>query len=137
MCGFAGFLSLRSYGSQKHSADRLTEIARHMGDVMIHRGPDGSGIWTDHRVGLALSHRRLSIIDLSKAGRQPMVSGQGRMAISYNGEVYNANELRAELQNIGVAFQGHSDTEVILESCVQWGVVNTVQKLVGMFAFVL
>ena len=137
MCGFAGFLSLQSYGSQKHSADRLTKIAHQMCDVMIHRGPDGGGIWTDPRVGLALSHRRLSIIDLSKAGRQPMVSGQGRMAISYNGEVYNANELRAELQDIGVAFQGHSDTEVILESSVQWGVVNTVQKLVGMFAFVL
>ncbi|MFT6583663.1 MAG: asparagine synthase (glutamine-hydrolyzing) [Alphaproteobacteria bacterium] len=132
MCGIAGFLARRNHGR-----DHLEGLAQRMGDVMAHRGPDGGGVWTDAESGVAFAHRRLSIIDLSKAGHQPMTSGQGRMVISYNGEIYNAAELRAELQESGVKFEGHSDTEVILEGCVRWGVTATIEKLIGMFAIAL
>lgn len=106
-----------------------------MADCMAYRGPDASGYWTDPEAGFATGHRRLSIVDLSEAGAQPMVSRSGRFVISYNGEVYNAGEIRPELIDKGYAFRGHSDTEVILEACEEWGVEATVRRLIGMFAF--
>src|SRR5688500_2887614 len=108
MCGIAGFLSLdRSFGH-----NRATALARDMADRSLHRGPDAGGSWADETVGVAFGHRRLSIIDLSEAGAQPMVSASGRSVISYNGEIYNAEELRRDLAARGVRFRGHSDTEV-------------------------
>jgi asparagine synthase (glutamine-hydrolysing) len=106
-----------------------------MVDTLRHRGPDANGVWTDAEAGVALGHTRLSIIDLSPAGAQPMVSSCGRFVLSYNGEVYNAPELRAELEARGRKFRGHSDTEVMVEGFAVWGVRETVERLIGMFAF--
>ena len=108
-----------------------------MTDTLVHRGPDAGDIWLDPEAGLALGHRRLSIIDLSPAGAQPMVSSCGRFVISYNGEVYNADELRPELEAAGRRFRGHSDTEAIVEGAAVWGVEATVKRLIGMFAMAL
>lgn len=129
MCGIAGFLC-RSSGAP--SGAEL--IVRRMTDALVHRGPDGSGIWVDEAAGVALGHRRLAIIDLSPAGHQPMASAGGRWIVTYNGEVYNFRELRKELEAKGVRFRGHSDTEVIVEGFSAWGVQGTVRRLVGMFA---
>jgi asparagine synthase (glutamine-hydrolysing) len=108
-----------------------------MADTMLHRGPDAGACWADPNAGFATGHRRLSIVELSEAGAQPMVSQSGRYVISYNGEVYNAAEIRPELESKGYVFRGHSDTEVILEACAEWGVDATVRRLIGMFAFAL
>jgi len=105
-----------------------------MADVLAHRGPDGSGIWT--APGIGLGHRRLAIIDLSEAAAQPMLSPDGRLAISYNGEIYNFREIRAELQAKGHRFATGSDTEVILAAWRQWG-PDSLDRLNGMFAFAL
>ncbi len=108
-----------------------------MTDTMLHRGPDAGDVWCDDDAGMALGHRRLSIIDLSPAGAQPMVSSCGRFVISYNGEVYNADELRPELEAAGRRFRGHCDTEVIVEGAAHWGVAATVKRLIGMFTIAL
>jgi asparagine synthase (glutamine-hydrolysing) len=108
-----------------------------MTQSLHHRGPDGGDVWSDGASQVALGHRRLSIIDLSSAGAQPMVSACGRFVISYNGEVYNADELRPELQAAGRQFRGHSDTEVIVEGVAVWGVEPTIRRLIGMFAMAL
>ena len=108
-----------------------------MTDTLVHRGPDAGDVWLDPEAGLALGHRRLSIIDLSPAGAQPMVSSCGRFVISYNGEVYNADELRSELEAAGRRFRGYSDTEAIVEGAAVWGVEATVKRLIGMFAMAL
>jgi asparagine synthase (glutamine-hydrolysing) len=105
-----------------------------MADVLAHRGPDGSGVWTAPGVGLG--HRRLSIIDLSDAAAQPMLSPDRREALSYNGEIYNFREVRKELEDRGFAFRTESDTEVILAAWRQWG-PDCLAKLNGMFAFAL
>src|SRR5206468_5652525 len=104
--------------------------------TMRHRGPDDQGVWrsADGRVGLG--HRRLSIIDLSPAGHQPMIDESARLSISYNGEIYNFLELRDELAKIGYRFRTRSDTEVILAAYQEWG-VDCPKKLNGMFAFAL
>ncbi len=104
---------------------------------MAHRGPDASGVWLspDGRVGL--SHRRLSILDLSEAGSQPMTGGDGAVVLSYNGEVYNYREIRDTLTGKGHFFRGDSDTEVILAACREWGVDAAVSRFIGMFAFAL
>lgn len=133
MCGIAGFRDVTT----RAAANGLGETARAMGDAIRHRGPDDWGVWTDEAAGLALSQRRLSIIDLSPAGHQPMVSACGRFVITYNGEVYNHQEMRRQLEARGIAFRGHSDTEVILEACAAWGVEHTVKALIGMFAIAL
>jgi asparagine synthase (glutamine-hydrolysing) len=131
MCGIAGIL------------DRSTGVADIAGDVhamtavLAHRGPDGDGTWFDRDAGIAFGHRRLSILDLSEAGAQPMASAGGRWVITYNGEVYNAPDLRTELEAKGLRFRGHSDTEVVLEACAAWGVHGAVERLIGMFAFAL
>jgi asparagine synthase (glutamine-hydrolysing) len=105
-----------------------------MSDVLAHRGPDGSGVWT--APGIGLGHRRLAIIDLSEAAAQPMLSADGRLAISYNGEIYNFREVRAELEAKGHLFATESDTEVILAAWRQWG-AGSLERLNGMFAFAL
>ncbi len=117
------------------SARALEETARGMAAPLAHRGPDADGVWTDAAAGVGLGHRRLSIVDLSPAGTQPMVSACGRLAIAYNGEIYNAAELRAELAARGVRFRGRSDTEALLEACAAWGVETAARRLTGMFAF--
>lgn len=110
-----------------------------MTDAIAHRGPDDVGAWRDPEAGAALGHRRLSIIDLSSAGRQPMTSASGRFVIVYNGEIYNHSGVRAELEGIGAApdWRGHSDTEVLLAAIDRWGVRATLERLNGMFAFAL
>lgn len=133
MCGVAGYWDFRADSSN----DELRAIVDGMAASLTHRGPDDSGVWIDARAGLAMGHRRLSIIDLSSAGRQPMVSADGKAVLVYNGEVYNAVQLRAELEQKGHTFRGHSDTEVVLHACREWGVQATVKRLIGMFAFVL
>jgi asparagine synthase (glutamine-hydrolysing) len=131
MCGIAGLVDLE----RRSGADELQAIAARMADPLRHRGPDGHGVWVDAEAGVALGHRRLAIIDLSPAGAQPMSSSCGRFVLSYNGEIYNAPELRKELEAMGRKFRGHSDTEMIVEACAVWGVRETVERLIGMFAF--
>ena len=112
-----------------------SSIASRMADSLRHRGPDDRGVWIDAEAGVAFGHTRLAIIDLSPAGAQPMASSCGRFVLCYNGEVYNAPELRAELEAAGRRFRGHSDTEVMVEGFAVWGVRPTVERLIGMFAF--
>ncbi|WP_416898643.1 MAG: asparagine synthase (glutamine-hydrolyzing) [Minwuia sp.] len=131
MCGIAGFLG------RPGSAEALERTARAMADAMTRRGPDDAGSWADAEAGAAFGHRRLSIIDLSRSGHQPMASANGRFVICYNGEVYNAPEMRSELEAAGSVFRGHSDTEVLLESIALHGLDATLPKLIGMFAFAL
>ncbi len=133
MCGIAGF----RVSDAALAPDSLRRIVQAMTDTLSHRGPDDSDVWTDPEAELALGHRRLSIIDLSEAGRQPMASACGRYLITYNGEIYNFRELRAELEQHGHTFRGHSDTEVLLAALAEWGVANTLGRVNGMFAFVL
>src|SRR6476661_5785662 len=133
MCGIAGFLDLeRHSGSQE-----LEALGRAMAARLNHRGPDAHGLWADAEAGVVLGHTRLSIVDLSPAGAQPMVSSCGACVLSYNGEIYNAGDLRPELEARGRRFKGHSDTEVIVEAIAEWGVQPTVERLIGMFAFAL
>ena len=131
MCGLVGFWDFKA----NISKTELLGIGQKMGKAISHRGPDSEGAWCDEAVGLSFSHLRLAIVDLSEAGHQPMVSRSGGSVIVYNGEIYNAPELREALSLEGCRFRGHSDTEVILEACERWGVIATCQKLIGMFAF--
>lgn len=130
MCGIAGFIS-----PDKFTGDELRRIASSMTDEIKHRGPDAEGMWVGDETGTVLGHRRLSIVDLSPAGSQPMVSSNGEWVIVYNGEVYNSTELKAELEPHGISWNGTSDTEVIIEAIAAWGIETTVKKLIGMFAF--
>lgn len=133
MCGFSGFLTLKadSIGS--------IELLRKMGDAIFHRGPDDHGEWIDVEAGIGFSHRRLSIVDVSAAGHQPMASACGRYVIAFNGEVYNHMELRARLSGEGhaPAWIGHSDTETLLACFSSWGIEKTLRAMVGMFAIAL
>ena len=129
MCGIAGFWQ------QQTSGDDPLEILERMGAALAHRGPDDIGAFFDPATGLGLSFRRLSIIDLSPTGHQPMTSVSGRYVIIFNGEVYNFQEIRAELGQH--AWKGHSDTEVMLEAIERWGLEAALQRFVGMFAFAL
>jgi asparagine synthase (glutamine-hydrolysing) len=130
MCGIAGFLDRRA----NLGPNALNDAIRSMTDVMSHRGPDGGDVWADPSAGIGLGHRRLAIIDLSPLGVQPMHAATGRYVITYNGEIFNFLELRSELAAAGVKFRGDSDTEVMLEGFVQWGIAETVGRLIGMFA---
>jgi asparagine synthase (glutamine-hydrolysing) len=135
MCGFAGFLDPKLTRSDA----RLADLVRDMNGAMTPRGPDSAGEWTDAHAGVALGHRRLSIMDLSPAGHQPMLSVCGRYVIIFNGEVYNHHAMRAELQAAGVApvWRGHSDTEVMLAAIAHWGLDGALSRFNGMFAFAL
>ena len=128
MCGFVGEPGALG-------AATLERLAARMAARLESRGPDDSGIWVSPSAGIALGHRRLAVIDLSAAGRQPMVSASGRSVIAYNGEVYNFAEIRRALEAEKHRFRGGSDTEVVLEACEAWGVKRAVSKLIGMFAF--
>ncbi len=134
MCGIAGILT-----SQAIVADSLGDLCTGMTETLRHRGPDDHGVWQEPGSGVALGHRRLSILDLSPEGRQPMVSACGRYVIVYNGEVYNYVNIREMLEAEGRApmFRGHSDTEVILGAIAAWGLETAVKQFIGMFAFAL
>jgi asparagine synthase (glutamine-hydrolysing) len=130
MCGIAGFVA---HGETCPGE----ELLRAMGGAMVPRGPDASGIHLSPDGRAGLSHRRLSILDLTETGSQPMASADGSMILSYNGEVYNFREIRKELETKGHRFRGSSDTEVILAACREWGVRKAVPRFLGMFAFAL
>src|SRR5262245_35514401 len=125
MCGIGG--TVVANGSKPEIATLNPVI-----DALKHRGPDDCGLWSDEKC--ALGHRRLSIIDLSPAGRQPMSNEDGTVWITLNGEIYNFQELRAELEALGHRFRSHSDTEVIVHAYEQWD-VDCLKRLRGMFAF--
>ena len=127
MCGITGFLNF-----DKAPAEIV--VVRQMADAIAHRGPDGEGYFVDGAIGLA--HRRLAIIDLSSHAHQPMCTQDGRYILTYNGEVYNYQELRIELEALGWGFRSQSDTEVVLYALVQWG-ASALQRFNGMFAFAL
>jgi asparagine synthase (glutamine-hydrolysing) len=133
MCGIAGLWDRHLTSS----ADALLADVEAMTATLIYRGPDAGDVWIDRNAGVAFGHRRLSIVDLSAAGAQPMSSACGRFVITYNGEVFNADELRSELEAKGRNFRGRSDTEVIVEGAAVWGVLPTVRRLIGMFALAL
>lgn len=132
MCGIAGFWQPRL--SQQ---DKLRDTALGMARTLQHRGPDDEGTWTHPEAGLGLCFRRLSIMDLSSAGHQPMVSSCGRYVMVFNGEIYNFAEFKKELVTSGHAFRGSSDSEVLLEAMAKWGPRELIGRLNGMFAFAL
>jgi asparagine synthase (glutamine-hydrolysing) len=132
MCGIVGF-----WQPVKGGREELSNKILRVTQTLSHRGPDDQGVWVDPSVGLALGHQRLSIIDLSLKGRQPMVSGSGRYVLSYNGEIYNFLQLRRELEESGINFRSMTDTEVILEAISHWGLEKALKKFIGMFAFAL
>ncbi|MEZ5902373.1 MAG: asparagine synthase (glutamine-hydrolyzing) [Alphaproteobacteria bacterium] len=133
MCGITGFYSFKTDRNREEQA----AIGRQLGRAIAHRGPDAEDLWQDPDVPLTLCHRRLAIIDLSDAGRQPMHSATGRYVVTYNGEIYNYLSLQKELQDAGVTFKSRSDTEVMLAAFEYWGINQTLQKLNGMFAIAL
>ena len=133
MCGLAGYLGSKS-GS---TGDEAASILNKMANAITSRGPDDSGVWHDDETGVGLAHRRLSILDLSPAGHQPMGCSTGRYVIAFNGEIYNHLDLRRQLERDGwkPAWRGHSDTETLLAGFNAWGIRATVQRCIGMFAF--
>lgn len=140
MCGLAGFVDKTPV---LRGAD-WPAVLEKMGDAIRYRGPDDAGIWTDTEAGVGLVHRRLSVIDVSAAGHQPMVSATERYVLTLNGEIYNHRGLRAELEgsfasdeNRPILWRGHSDTEILLAGIQIWGIEATLKKVVGMFAFAL
>ncbi|WP_409266920.1 asparagine synthase (glutamine-hydrolyzing) [Massilia sp. BHUDP2] len=135
MCGITGFLGATQFAAE----DGCGAILRQMTDSLSHRGPDDAGYWSDPEHGIALGHRRLSIVDLSPAGHQPMHSATRRHVLVFNGEIYNHLQLREQLAATGAApsWRGHSDTETLLAGFEAWGVRATIERAVGMFAFAL
>lgn len=137
MCGLTGFLD----ASGEMRVDDLRTAGVAMSDAIHHRGPDDEGIWTDPAAGICMGFRRLAIVDLSPMGHQPMESRCGRYVLLMNGEIYNYEAIRTELENLGEerapVFRGRSDTEVLLASIVQWGLEPAIQRAAGMFAIAL
>ncbi|MEL6823780.1 MAG: asparagine synthase (glutamine-hydrolyzing), partial [Calditrichota bacterium] len=127
MCGITGIFNV---SGKPVSINTLREMT----DVVAHRGPDGSGFWTESFIGFG--HRRLAIIDLSPSGHQPMQTDDGNFVITYNGEVYNYQNLRIELETKGHRFRSETDTEIVLKAFQEWG-TESIQKLNGMFAFAI
>lgn len=132
MCGICGFIQF-SGGTQDSIKSRVLAMA----NTLKHRGPDSSGVWIQPVTSVAFGHRRLSILDLSESGHQPMTSHSGRFTICYNGEVYNHPALRKELEQKGHSFKGSSDTETILAAIDEWGLQQAVSRCIGMFSFAL
>ena len=137
MCGFTGFLGLKRLQDKREALS----ILECMANAIVHRGPDDAGYWFDavEGGGIGLAHRRLSILDLSPAGHQPMACHSGRYVLAFNGEIYNHLDLRRELEQGGhaPAWRGHSDTETLLAGFVAWGLRATLQRCIGMFALAL
>jgi asparagine synthase (glutamine-hydrolysing) len=133
MCGIAGLWDAEVSRSEPEAARLIAKITQ----PLAHRGPDTAGYWFDYGPGLAFGHRRLSIVDLSAEGNQPMVSASSRYVIVTNGEIYNHHDLRRELQAQGVRFRGHSDTEVMIELIDRLGPLKATRRMAGMFAFAL
>ncbi|HUZ05624.1 MAG TPA: asparagine synthase (glutamine-hydrolyzing), partial [Acidobacteriaceae bacterium] len=133
MCGFAGFLG----GAACLDAGGAEALLRHMANTIIHRGPDDAGYWCDIEWRIGLGFRRLSIVDISPAGHQPMQSSSGRYVIMFNGEIYNHQSLMQDLEAAAQApgWRGHSDTETLLAGLDSWGIQGTVERAIGMFAF--
>lgn len=132
MCGFVGFLSTQI-------GPESATVIEGMATAIAHRGPDAQLVWLDAAAGIALGHRRLAIVDLSEAGAQPMVSASGRYIIAFNGEIYNHQDLRrqVEAQGRAPAWRGHSDTETLLAAIDAWGLEATLKHCIGMFAIAL
>lgn len=131
MCGVCGFwttsvAALQGHGLQERTLEMLTPLRR--------RGPDDFGLWSDESMGVSLAHTRLSILDTSDVGRQPMISNSGRFVLSYNGEIYNFRELRQELIAIGISFHTGTDSEVLVNAIDVWGVDEALKRASGMFA---
>ena len=126
MCGIIGW-----------SGEPDVELGRRLRDRLAHRGPDASSEWKDDAAGIWIGHRRLSIVDLSPSGDQPMTSPSGRYVISYNGEVYNKDQISQELEAQGHSFRGHSDTEAMICAIEAWGLEAAIHRFIGMFAFAL
>ena len=131
MCGIVGFTN------KNFSHEKSVSLIENMGNKILHRGPNDKDHWIDNQNILVMGHRRLSIFDLSKNGRQPMISPSRRYVISYNGEIYNFIDLRNELVRKGYKFESQSDTEVLLIGVEEWGLKETLRRVIGMFAFVL
>jgi asparagine synthase (glutamine-hydrolysing) len=134
MCGFAGFLM----GSNGINTGRAIDHLHAMADTIANRGPDSAGYWQDSNAGIGLAHRRLSILDLSSAGAQPMISVSGRYVIAFNGEIYNHLVLRDSLEreaSTNIVWRGNSDTETVLAAFDAWGIKETMNYCSGMFAF--
>jgi len=133
MCGVAGYWNYPGINNvDRHS------LLQKMSQALSHRGPDSGGAWVDQGGGPSIAHRRLAVIDISKAGAQPMMSRSGRYILSYNGEMYNTKAMRCSLEGVlRVDWSGHSDTEVMLELIDRFGVETAVEELQGMFAFAL
>ena len=134
MCGIAGMAS-----SGRGGDERLRGIAQAMSDRLAHRGPDAQGIFIDATAGISLGHRRLSILDVTSAGAQPMSSDCGRLVVVFNGELYNHLDVRAELAGAGEqpSWRGHSDTETLLVAIRRWGLRAALERFIGMFALAL
>ena len=128
MCGIAGFVDSNS------NEDWMERIAS-MTSAIAHRGPDDEGKFFDAETGVVFGHRRLSIVDLSFEGHQPMSSPSGRYEITFNGEIYNFRAIKEELERKGYRFRGHSDTEIMLAAFEEWGIQKSVERFIGMFAF--
>lgn len=131
MCGIAGYLEPPGMRNPREASVLLDS----MGDTLAHRGPDDAGKWLDSSVSVGLAHRRLSILDLSPLGHQPMSAEGGRYQLVYNGEIYNYREIEQDLRDGGCDFKSTSDTEVLLAALVRWGAEGTLPRLNGMFAF--
>lgn len=132
MCGIAGLFT----------TDRVDDgLLSRMAGSLSHRGPDDQGIWSDESAGIGFAHRRLSILDLSPEGHQPMHSADGRFVICFNGEIYNHAEIREQLERAGLApeagWRGHSDTEILVQAVAAWGIETAISKSVGMFALAI
>ena len=132
MCGIVGVLSLADFAATQKALPKMVK-------AIHHRGPDGSGEWFDPEAGIALGHARLAIVDLSPEGAQPMVSMNGGLVIAFNGEIYNHQDIRRELdQSVpGINWRGPSDTETLLAAIQCWGLEKALIRSIGMFAIAL
>lgn len=130
MCGIAG------YFSQEYPSSISEQLLEKMQESLQHRGPDGCGGWISHEDGVGFTHRRLSIVDLSEAGKQPMQTSDGSIVITFNGEIYNHYDLRIELEECGYKYRSNTDTETILYAYQKWG-IECINRFEGMFAFAL